>query len=85
MGLRSACPGPLHLAQNRGWPPVPAPGPQVFPGHSASAGVGDPLGSVVLGKTCSPLGGREGFQLPRHEPRDPVNLAWYLKGGAHCP
>ena len=36
---------------------------------------GDLMGSVVHRKTRGPLGGRQGFQFPGDEPRDPVNLA----------
>ena len=43
------------------------------------------LGRVFHGKTRGPLGGREGFRFPGHDPRDPVNLARILKGGAPCP
>ena len=75
MGLRPASPGPLHLARNRGRPPAPAPGPQVFPGRSASVVVGDLLGTVLLGKMRGPLGGREALQFPGHEPWDPGTLA----------
>ena len=70
-----ARPDPLHLARNLGRPPAQAPRPQVFPGHSACAGVAELLDSVVHGKTRGPLGGSEGFRFPGHDPRDPVNLA----------
>ena len=73
-GVGHTRPGTLRLAQYCGRPPAADQGPQVFPGHSASAGVGDLLGSVVLGKMRGPLGGREGFQFPGHKPRDPVTL-----------
>ena len=53
--------------------------------HSACAGVGELLGSGVQEKTRGPLGGREDFRFPGHDPGDPVNLARYLKGGAGCP
>ena len=44
------------------WPaPLPGPRSLVLPWHSASAGVGELLGSVVHGKTRGPLGGTEGF------------------------
>ena len=82
MGMGRSCPGPIRLVWKRSQRPARAPRPQVFPGHSASAGVGDLLGSVIHEKTRGPLGGREAFQFPRQEPRDPVNVAWYLKGGA---
>ena len=86
MGVRPARPGPLHLVRNRGRPPAPAPGPQVFPGHSASAAVGDPLGSVVLGKSRGgPLCGREGFQLPGHQPRDPRESGLVSQGWGTLP
>ena len=68
-------PGPLHQARTRGLPPATAPGPQVVPAHSVSAGLGELRGSVAQGKTCGPLCVREGFRFPGHEPRDPVNLA----------
>ena len=61
MGEGSARQGPLHLARNLGWPPVPAPGPQGIPGRSASACLEDLLLRVVHRKTRGPLGGREGF------------------------
>ena len=79
------CWGQLHPARNRGRPPARAPGPQVVLGRSASVGLGDQLGSVVHRKPGSRLGGREGFQFPGQEPRDPVNLASFLKGGARAP
>ena len=63
------------LARNRGQLCATAPGPKVFPGHSASAGVGDLLGSVVLGETRDPLGCREALQFPGHQPWDPGTLA----------
>ena len=45
------------------WPaPLPGPRSLVLPWHSASAGVGELLASVVHGKTHGPLGGREGFR-----------------------
>ena len=75
MGMGRSCPGPLRLVLKRSQRPAPAPGPQVFPGHFASAGVGDLLGSVIHEKTRGPLGGRESSQFPRQEPRDPVNVA----------
>ena len=61
LGKGPARQGPLHLARNLGWPPVPAPGPQGFPGRSASAGLEDLLLRVIHGKKRGPLGGREGF------------------------
>ena len=68
MGLRPARLCPLHLVRNRGRPPAPAPGPQVFPGHSASGGVGDLLGSVLHKKSRGPLGDREDSPVPGREP-----------------
>ena len=65
----------FHLTWNRGRPHARPAGTQVFPGHSASAGVGELLGSVVHRKTRGPLGGREGFQFSGHESGDPGNLA----------
>ena len=75
VGERPAHPGLLQLAPNRVRSPARAPGPQVFRGRSASAGVGDLLGSVVHVRTRGPRGGLESFQFPGHEPWDPVNLA----------
>ena len=58
------------------WPaPAPAPGPQVFPGHSASAGVGHLPGSVVPGKTGGAPCERASVHFHGQRPRDPVNLA----------
>ena len=68
VGVGLLDPGPIHLALNRGRPPARLPGPQVFPRHSASAGVGELLGGVVNGKTRGPLGGREGFHFPERSP-----------------
>ena len=68
MGLRPARPVHLHLAWNRGRPPAPAPGAQVFPGHSASAGVGDLLKKMVRGKTRRSVRCREGFRVPGPSP-----------------
>ena len=45
------------------WPaPLPGTRSLALPWHSASAGVGELLGSVVQGKTRGPLGGREGLR-----------------------
>ena len=64
LGVGLLHPGPL----NRGRPPARVAGPQVFPRHSASAGVGELLGGVVNGKTRGPLVGREGFHFPERSP-----------------
>ena len=66
--------GRLHLAGNQ-WPaPRPRPGSPRLPGTSASARVGELLGSVVHGKTLDPQDGREGFCFPEQVRRDPVKL-----------
>ena len=56
---------------------APHPGPEslVLPWHSACAGVGDALASVVHGKRKGPLGGGESFQFHGQDPRDPVKQA----------
>ena len=66
---RSVDEGPAHPPAGTAPPgaepwPAPLPGPRslVLPWHSASAGVGELLGSVVHGKTHGPLDGREGFR-----------------------
>ena len=77
MVVRTASPGPLHLAHNRGWaqpwPQVPRSSLGTLPVRAFVGG--DLMGSVVHRKTRGPLGGRQGFQFPGDEPRDPVNLA----------
>ena len=83
MGMGPARPGPAPHSMEPWLAPRTAPGPQFIPGHSASAGVGDLLGSVVLGKSHGPLGGREGFQFPGHEPRDGVNKGHCLEPGLY--
>ena len=75
MGVCPARPVHVHRAWHCRQSPAEAPGLQVFPGHSASEGVGDLLRSMVHGKTRGPLGYREGFHFPGREPRDPENLA----------
>ena len=84
MGVGPAYLNPHHLARNRGWHPVPAPGRWFFSGNSAFVGVGDLLGSVVSVKTRGPLDGRESIHFHGHGPKDPVNLARYLKCVARC-
>ena len=60
-GRGSRPPGPAPPGAEP-WPaPLPGPRSLVLPWHSASAGVGELLGSVVHGKTRGPLGGSEGF------------------------
>ena len=80
MGLCPARPVHLHLAWNRGGPPALAPGAQVFPGHSASAGVGDLLKRMIGGKTRGPVWCREGFPSPdpAQGPCDPrlISVRW---------
>ena len=74
MGMSPARPGPFHPARTPSQPPARPQVPSSSLG-TASAEVGDLLGSVVSEKTRSPPGGREGFQFLGHEPRDSVNLA----------
>ena len=62
---RRAVAGPMP------WPQVPRSSLGTLP-----LGVVRPLlGRVVLGTTHGPVRGREGFQVTRQEPREPVNLA----------
>ena len=67
-GVGHTRPGTLRLAQYCGRPPAADQGPQVFPGHSASAGVGVLLKRIVRGKTRRPVRCREGFRVPGPSP-----------------
>ena len=75
MGVCPARPVQIHPAWNSGRAPVPASGPEFFPGPSAPLGVGDLLGIVGQGKMHGPLCGKAIIQLNRHNPRDSVKLA----------
>ena len=75
LGVGPARPGPCPPGAEPGRAPHPGPGSLVLPWHSASAGVGDALASVVHGKRNGPLGGGESFQFHGQDPRDPVKQA----------
>ena len=85
LGVGPARPGPRPPGAEPGRAPHPGPGSLVLPWHSASAGVGDALASVVHGKRNGPLGGGESFQFHGQDPRDPVKQAGYVQGGARGP
>ena len=59
------------MAYARPQPPVPKYSRRTL----SLRGLGELMGSVGQGKTHGPLGGREGFRFPGHEPRDPGDLA----------
>ena len=63
-GMRGHSPGErgrLALREPLGKFPAQAAGPQVFPAHTVSEGLGELQGCVAWGKSRGPLGGRESF------------------------
>ena len=96
MGEGPARQGPLHLARNLGWPPVPTPGPQGFPGRSASAGLEDLLLGWSTGKRAVLwVAGRASIPWTAAQgPCEPdlTSQGWvtfpqgrFLEGGLPCP
>ena len=73
-GLAAEAPIASPCSYHGVWSCSPSPRSLVLSWHSASVGVPDVLGCVVLGKMRGPLGVRESFQFQGHDPRDPVNL-----------
>ena len=75
LGVGAARSGPCPPGAEPGRAPDPGPGSLVLPWHSACAGVGDALASVVHGKRNGPLGGGQSFQFHGQDPRDSVKRA----------